>query len=88
MQRIAAVRHTPPPAAAAPLNTGDMPEALAATLQHIVGQLDVLTQTMGLMEERLSLAEDHLAALPLPAAIRPVHPLVSAAPGRPVDLGI
>lgn len=61
-----------------------MPEALAATLQHIVGQLDVLTQTMSLMEERLSLAEDHLAALPLPAAVRPSHPPVSAALGRPV----
>ncbi len=59
------MRHTPIPAAAAPLNTGDMPEALAATLQHIVGQLDVLTQTMSLMEERLSLAEDHLSTLPL-----------------------
>ncbi len=27
-----------------PLNIADLPESLAATLQHIVGQLDVLTQ--------------------------------------------
>lgn len=27
-----------------PLNLGELPESLAATLQHIVGQLDVLTQ--------------------------------------------
>lgn len=54
----------PPPTMAAPVNTSDMPDALAATLQHIVSQLDVLTQTMGLLEERLSLAEDHLSALP------------------------
>ncbi|KAK9822111.1 hypothetical protein WJX74_008361 [Apatococcus lobatus] len=88
-QRIAAVRHTPAPAAAAaPLNTGDMPEALAATLQHIVGQLDVLTQTMSLMEERLSLAEDHLAALPMPSAARLANLPASAAPGWPVETGL
>ena len=33
-------------------------EALASTLSHIVGQLDVLTQTMGLLEERLTMNED------------------------------
>ena len=48
---------------AAPLNLSDMPEALAATLQHIVGQLDVLTQTMALMEERVSMNEDKLKHL-------------------------
>ena len=34
------------------------PEALASTLSHIVGQLDVLTPTMGLLEERLTMNED------------------------------
>ena len=34
------------------------PEALASTLSHIVGQLDVLTRTMGLLEERLTMNED------------------------------
>ena len=48
---------------AAPLNLADMPEALSATLQHIVGQLDVLTQTMALMEERVSMTEDKLKNL-------------------------
>ncbi len=27
-----------------PLNLNDLPDSLAATLQHMVGQLDVLTQ--------------------------------------------
>ena len=65
-----------------------MPEALAATLQHIVGQLDVLTQTMSLMEERLSLAEDHLGALPLLPASRPAHPPVPATFGQSVEVGL
>ena len=45
------------PAERSPLETS-LPEALAGTLGHIVGQLDVLTQTMGLLEERLSMNED------------------------------
>eukprot|EP00873_Tetraselmis_striata_P012888 jgi/Tetstr1/433152/TSEL_022484.t1 len=48
---------------AAPLNLSDLPEALGATLQHIVGQLDVLTQTMGLLEERVTMNEDKLRGL-------------------------
>ena len=35
-----------------------LPEALSGTLGHIVGQLDVLTQTMTLLEERLTMNED------------------------------
>lgn len=35
-----------------------MPEALASALSHIVGQLDVLTETMRLLEERLTMNED------------------------------
>lgn len=49
----AATPQVPPP-----LNVGELPASLAATLQHIVGQLDVLTQTMGLMDQRLTMAED------------------------------
>ena len=37
--------------------------ALAATLGHIVRQLDVLTQTAALLDERLALNEDAVAAL-------------------------
>jgi centriolar protein POC1 len=48
---------------AVPLNLSDLPEALGATLQHIVGQLDVLTQTMALMEERVTMSEDKLRGL-------------------------
>lgn len=43
-----------------PMNLADLPPALSATLQHIVGQLDVLTQTMGLLEERLTISEDKM----------------------------
>ncbi len=41
-----------------PLNLADLPDSLAATLQHMVGQLDVLTQTMALLDERLTRNED------------------------------
>ncbi|KAF7249649.1 hypothetical protein EYD10_04364 [Varanus komodoensis] len=34
--------------------------SLASTLQHIVGQLDVLTQTVSILEQRLTLTEDKL----------------------------
>ncbi|KAG9462131.1 hypothetical protein GDO78_014844, partial [Eleutherodactylus coqui] len=33
---------------------------IANTLEHIVGQLDILTQTVGILEQRLSLTEDKL----------------------------
>nr|XP_023969901.1 POC1 centriolar protein homolog A-like [Chrysemys picta bellii] len=34
--------------------------SLADTLEHIVGQLDVLTQTVSILEQRLTLTEDKL----------------------------
>lgn len=34
-----------------------------AALQHIVGQLDVLTQTMALLDERLTMNEDRVQAM-------------------------
>ncbi|KAI1890393.1 hypothetical protein AGOR_G00153260 [Albula goreensis] len=37
-----------------------VPRALASTLEHIVGQLDVLTQTVAILEQRLTLTEDKL----------------------------
>ncbi|XP_043563847.1 POC1 centriolar protein homolog A-like isoform X1 [Chiloscyllium plagiosum] len=37
-----------------------IPSALASTLEHIVGQLDVLTQTVTILEQRLTLTEDKL----------------------------
>lgn len=37
-----------------------LPEALAGTLDHIVGQLDMLTRTVGVLEQRLTLTEDRL----------------------------
>ena len=41
----------------APAARDAMPEALASALSHIVGQLDVLTETMRLLEERLTMNE-------------------------------
>ena len=38
----------------------DATAALGATLQHIVGQLDILTQTVALLEERLTMNEDRM----------------------------
>ena len=42
----------------APAARDAMPEALASALSHIVGQLDVMTETMRLLEERLTMNED------------------------------
>ncbi|XP_014872992.1 POC1 centriolar protein homolog A-like [Poecilia latipinna] len=36
------------------------PSSLDFTLQHIVRQLDVLTQTVSVLEERLTLTEDKM----------------------------
>jgi hypothetical protein len=44
-----------------PLALSDLPPALAHTLQHIVSKLDMMTQVIGMVEERLSLNEDKMA---------------------------
>ena len=36
---------------------------LAGTLEQVVGQLDILAQTVALLEQRLSLSEDRNARL-------------------------
>lgn len=35
-----------------------LPDALATTLDHIVGQLEIITRTMGVLEQRLVLTEN------------------------------
>lgn len=40
--------------------TQEMPKALSGTLEHIVGQLDMLTRTVGVLERRLAFMEDIL----------------------------
>ena len=42
----------------ASFNATDVPGALAGTLQQLVCQLDVLTQTVAVLEERLTISED------------------------------
>jgi hypothetical protein len=42
---------------------GDIPKSLSKTLDHIVGQLDIVTRTMSIMEQRLTLTEDRLSAV-------------------------
>ncbi|KAJ3172707.1 POC1 centriolar protein A [Geranomyces variabilis] len=44
----------------APLEVRAIPEELANTLQHIVRQVDVLTQTMSILESRLTMNEDRV----------------------------
>nr|CBN80860.1 WD repeat-containing protein 51A [Dicentrarchus labrax] len=39
---------------------GGVPPGLASTLEHIIGQLDILTQTVSILEQRLTLTEDKL----------------------------
>ena len=62
--------------ASVPLNVAGMPEGLALTLQHMVGQLDVLTQTMAAMHERLSMSEDRVRNIEdrLATALGPEQP--------------
>lgn len=46
-----------------PLNLAGVPDALAATLQHIVTQMDVLTQTLFAVDERLTMNEDKVKGI-------------------------
>jgi centriolar protein POC1 len=41
-----------------PLEATTVSPELSNTLLHIVGQLDILTQTMAILEERLTVTED------------------------------
>lgn len=41
-----------------------MPFETASTLEHIVNQLDILTQTVSILEERLTFVEDRVAPRP------------------------
>jgi len=43
------------------LNKEQLPEVLAGTLDHIVGQLDMMTRTLKILDKRLSLQEDMMA---------------------------
>ncbi|KAJ8606286.1 hypothetical protein CTAYLR_010323 [Chrysophaeum taylorii] len=60
---------TSPPARSFPnLETvarrGDpLPEAVAATFDHVIGQLSVITSTLGMLEQRLAITENRVAAL-------------------------
>lgn len=42
---------------------GPIPAGLAATLDHIVGKLDLLSRTMTIMEERLTLTESRVSSI-------------------------
>ena len=48
----------PARAAGAGAGAGGAPLQLHSTLEHVVGQLDVLAQTVTLLEQRLTLTED------------------------------
>ena len=58
----------PPPQPTAPVAPPPLPVSaggmeLAGTLEQVVGQLDILAQTVALLEQRLSLSEDRNARL-------------------------
>ena len=62
-----------------------LPEQLASTLDHIVGQLDIITRTMSILENRLQLTEDRVSTIiahtrglqevPVSPKVRTSHPL-------------
>ncbi|KAJ1444311.1 WD40-repeat-containing domain protein [Pelagophyceae sp. CCMP2097] len=62
-----AARGGAPPAAlgGAPrgVDRGMLPEVLATTLDHIVGQLDIITTTLAAFEQRLSITEERVATI-------------------------
>lgn len=43
-----------------PLDLDSIPQPLAATLQHIIGELNVVSQTLGLVVQRLTINEDRV----------------------------
>merc|ERR1712244_16148 len=44
-----------------PTTSSVIPERISSTLEHIVNQLTIVTQTLGVFEERLSMHEDRVA---------------------------
>ena len=44
-----------------PIPKEQLPEVLAGTLDHIVGQLDMVTRTLAILDKRLSMQEDLMA---------------------------
>merc|ERR1712129_308602 len=44
-----------------PSNNSIIPEQISLTLEHMVNQLTIITQTLGVFEERLSMHEDRVA---------------------------
>ncbi|KAK1900797.1 POC1 centriolar protein like A [Dissostichus eleginoides] len=52
--------HSPRVQALSQASDGGVPPGLASTLEHIIGQLDILTQTVSILEQRLTLTEDKL----------------------------
>jgi centriolar protein POC1 len=43
------------------LTSVGVPAALASTLDHIVGQLDIVTQCIGVLEQRLTMVENRIS---------------------------
>ncbi|KAI8617772.1 hypothetical protein BC830DRAFT_66572 [Chytriomyces sp. MP71] len=46
-----------------PLEVRSIPDELSSSLQHIINQIDILTQTMSILETRLTNTEDRLTHL-------------------------
>merc|ERR1719229_1786129 len=44
-----------------PSSNSVIPEQISLTLEHMVNQLTIITQTLGVFEERLSMHEDRVA---------------------------
>ena len=41
----------------------ELPEALANTMDHIIGQLDIISKTMSLLDHRLTMVEDRVSSV-------------------------
>lgn len=41
----------------------ELPEALANTMDHIIGQLDIISKTMSLLDHRLTMVEDRVTSV-------------------------
>ncbi len=59
----APARASEPVASPAVIQREQVPEALSNTLDHIVSQLDIMTRTMTILEQRLSVTEDRVSSV-------------------------
>jgi len=65
---------SPSPSPSLSLSPNNIPENLNTTLEHILGQLQIITHTLDIFQQRLTLTEDRVASLSLSLSLLPPNP--------------